>query len=86
MVKTCYVVLVVVNMANDLVATHKDRKHTNRPDAIFISLARSDGIWYKEMLINIGSGNGLALNRCQAITWTNVDLWIGPNGTNFCEN
>ena len=25
-------------------------------------------------LVNIGSDNGLAPNRCQAIIWTNADL------------
>ena len=36
--------------------------------------------------INIGSGNGLAPNRWQAITWTNaVVLSIRPLGTNFSE-
>ena len=37
--------------------------------------------------VSIGSHNGLAPNRRQAITWTNVDLLsIGPSGTNFSEN
>ena len=34
----------------------------------------------------IGSDNGLAPNRCQAIIWTNPGiLLIGPLGTNFSE-
>ena len=34
----------------------------------------------------ITSDNGLSPMRCQAITWTNVDLLsIGPMGTNFSE-
>ena len=37
--------------------------------------------------VSIGSGNGLAPNRHQAITRTNADLLsIGPLGTNFSEN
>ena len=37
--------------------------------------------------ISIGSGNGLASNRRQAITWYNADLLsIGPLGTNLSEN
>ena len=37
--------------------------------------------------VSIGSGNGLAPKRRQAITWTNADLLsIGPLGTNFSEN
>ena len=36
--------------------------------------------------INIGAGNGSSPVRCQAITWTHVDLLsIRPIGTNFCE-
>ena len=35
---------------------------------------------------DIGSDNGLALNRSLAITWTNASiLSIGPLGTSFCE-
>ena len=34
----------------------------------------------------IGSDNGLSPGRRQAITWTNVGIWlIGPLGTNFSE-
>ena len=34
----------------------------------------------------VGSDNGLSPGRRQAITWTNVGIWlIGPLGTNFCE-
>ena len=37
-------------------------------------------------LANIGSDNGLAPGRRQAITWTKVGiLLIGPVGTNFSE-
>ena len=36
--------------------------------------------------VNIGSDNGLAPNRRQAIIWTNAGiLLIGPLGTNFSE-
>ena len=35
-----------------------------------------------KILVNIGSGNGLVPNRCQAITWTNDELSaIEPLGT-----
>ena len=30
-------------------------------------------------LVNIGLGNSLSLSRCQAITWTNVDLLLIRN-------
>ena len=34
----------------------------------------------------IGSDNGLAPGRRQAITWANVGIfWIGPLGTNFSD-
>ena len=37
--------------------------------------------------VSIGSGNGLASNRRQAITWTSVNLFsFEPLGTNFSEN
>ena len=32
-----------------------------------------------DILVNIDSGNGLAPVRCQAITWTNVDLYCQLN-------
>ena len=36
--------------------------------------------------VSIGSDNGLSPVRCQAITWTNADLWpIGPLDTNLSE-
>ena len=36
--------------------------------------------------VNIGSDNGLAPDRRQAIIWTNAGiLLIGPLGTNFSE-
>ena len=36
--------------------------------------------------VRIGSVNGLSPVRCQAITWTNADLFsIEPLGTNFIE-
>ena len=39
-----------------------------------------------QILINIGSSNGLVPNRHQAITWTNVDIIsIGPQATNFSK-
>ena len=38
-------------------------------------------------LTSIGSDNGLAPGRCQAILWTNAWIFfIGPLGTNFSEN
>ena len=41
-------------------------------------------IYASDNSVIIGSGNGLAPNRCQAITWTNDDLAsIGPFRTNF---
>ena len=41
---------------------------------------------FKEVLVKIGSGNGLAPIRRQAITWTNTDLLsIPPQGTYFNE-
>ena len=37
--------------------------------------------------VSIGSGNGFAPSRQQAVTWTNADLLsTGPLGTNFSEN
>ena len=39
---------------------------------------------YLFIWVNIGSGNGMAPNRCQAITWTNADtLIMGSLGFRF---
>ena len=39
-----------------------------------------------QVSVNIGSGNGLSPNQCQAITWTNASLLsTGPSGTNISE-
>ena len=44
------------------------------------SLRPSDAIW-RQILVIIGSGNGLLSVRCQAIVWVNDDI----DGTNLCE-
>ena len=39
-----------------------------------------------DIVVNIGSGNGLSPVSCQAITWTLADLKaIKPSGTNLSE-
>ena len=71
-----------------------------KKDHIFVHvLPRDIAIVYKRMLwfikaelhihasvnlASIGSDNGLAPDRCQAIIWTNAgSLWIGPLRTTF---
>ena len=36
-------------------------------------------------LVVIGSDNGLSPGQCQAITWTNGEILIGPLGINFSK-
>ena len=42
----------------------------NDSDSIFTEICSQESNWQKA---SIGSGNGLAPNRRQAITWTNAD-------------
>ena len=68
----------------------------NKNFTILNTLWSSDAIWcdralrlsdsYVNVVIIIGSDNGLSPGRRQAIIWTNAGiLLIGPLGTNFSE-
>ena len=50
-------------------------------------LLPSDAIWHQDILVNIGSGNGLSPVQWKAITWIIVDLLsIWPyKKINFCK-
>ena len=62
-----------------------EQENTEFTGLLVNSLRPSDQIYVSNLTI-IGSDNGLAPDRRQAITWTNAGiLLIGPLGTYFSE-
>ena len=46
-------------------------------ERLYILIRISLKFVHKDLVDTIGSGNGLAPNRRQAINWTNADLGVG---------
>ena len=54
--------------------------------SIVESLRPSNASWHHRTWANIGSGNGMLPAWCQATSWTNADLIIGPYWWNLNQN